>query len=403
VDSNDYTLTVGKTNPGLFTIAASGQGSGALLDKNYAVVSPANPVAMHATANSDPVMIYMTGLGEPASAADNTANTPPAAWSTDCIGVDKYVASLIGATGVDPTTVDGLIIQSAMINTGRLVPCLDSTAQLPEVWIGGVKASVTYAGWVADSIAGLYQVNATLPKTGSTYFAAGATCTTADNGTSIGTITTAQELPLCIKTKDGKYTQAGVTIAVAPRLDVSQPSAVTGTPAVLPEKVYVPDPADATTKVTAAEGSGPYTFAITSGTLPTGLAMNTSGQFTGTPAPGSAGSYPITVTAKDNNTPAMTGTVSFVIKVDNGLNMSTSSVNTATGAGTIVATGGTLPYKYTIDTSKSDAVPAGVGVNADTGVVTGPSASSTAKLVFLATDANGVTGTVTFTLAVTIP
>ena len=30
--------------------------------------------------------------------------------------------------------------------------------------IGGVAATVTYAGWVQDSVAGLYQINVTIPK-----------------------------------------------------------------------------------------------------------------------------------------------------------------------------------------------------------------------------------------------
>jgi uncharacterized protein (TIGR03437 family) len=40
-------------------------------------------------------------------------------------------------------------------------------ANLPPVTIGGQAATVSYAGFVADSIAGLYQVNAAVPAVGS--------------------------------------------------------------------------------------------------------------------------------------------------------------------------------------------------------------------------------------------
>ncbi len=64
--SNAFPLTAVASNPGIFTIAASGQGNGAILDKNYAVVGQANPVTMHSSDTaSDPVMIYMTSLGAP--------------------------------------------------------------------------------------------------------------------------------------------------------------------------------------------------------------------------------------------------------------------------------------------------------------------------------------------------
>jgi len=45
-------------------------------------------------------------------------------------------------------------------------------------------------------------------------------------------------------------------------------------------------------------GSGEYSFAVTSGTLPPGLNLSTPGVISGTPS--AAGAYSFTVTATDN-------------------------------------------------------------------------------------------------------
>jgi uncharacterized protein (TIGR03437 family) len=405
--SNAYPLTAVTTNPGLFTIAASGQGNGAILDKNYAVVGQSNPVAMHSSATSDPVMIYLTGLGAPTSSADNTAassNNGGAGfkWSDDCVaatGSTGYTNALGSVTGVTPSTVDGLILQSSLLNTGRFVPCLDKTNQLPAVTIGGVPVSaVKYAGWVADSIAGLYQVNAILPSTTGTFYTGTSNCS--DFTDSITNITRPTQLPICVQSKDGKYSQAGVSVWVAPRLVVAAPTDMTGSPAVLVEKVGAAAASGAGHAVVATEGSGSgYTYALTSGVLPSGLSLTTGGQITGTPAMGTMGDYPVTVMATDSSTPAITGTVSFTVVVGNGLFvtstiLTTGTINSTSWTGGIVATGGVGPYTFTRD---SGTLPAGLTLQSD-GTLTGtPTAGSTATVVFRATDSNGVTGTVSVT------
>ena len=44
---------------------------------------------------------------------------------------------------------------------------------------------------------------------------------------------------------------------------------------------------------------GPITFAVTAGTLPTGLSLSTDGVLSGTPMPSQAGTFNFTVTASD--------------------------------------------------------------------------------------------------------
>ncbi len=63
-------------------------------------------------------------------------------------------------------------------------------------------------------------------------------------------------------------------------------------------------------RVSASGGVAPYTFSITSGSLPTGLSMSSSGQISGTPT---AAGTSVTVTARDSN--GVTGTTTFNIAV----------------------------------------------------------------------------------------
>src|SRR6266853_2161976 len=55
------------------------------------------------------------------------------------------------------------------------------------------------------------------------------------------------------------------------------------------------------TALAATGGTGPYTWAVTTGTLPTGLALSSSGMLSGTPTV--AGTFPFTVTVTDSATP----------------------------------------------------------------------------------------------------
>ncbi|HUK41402.1 MAG TPA: hypothetical protein VLX11_10170, partial [Candidatus Acidoferrales bacterium] len=113
------------------------------------------------------VLIYMTGVGAPNSTALNSATATKAAFPTTCISPASYMAT-INALGTPPspawTTVDGAVIQAGKLTTNHFPPCM-ATANAVTVTVGGTAATVAYAGWVGDSVAGLYQINATLSKT----------------------------------------------------------------------------------------------------------------------------------------------------------------------------------------------------------------------------------------------
>jgi uncharacterized protein (TIGR03437 family) len=150
-----YSANAVAANPGVFTISSSGQGQGAiLLSPTNSVNSSTNEAAIGGT-----VLIYLSGLGAPTSVATDAApGTPPAHYPASCISPAAYVTA---ANLSNPATADGAVLLGTDIEANLLPPCF---ATAPTVSIGGKPATVTYAGWVADSVAGLYQINATVPS-----------------------------------------------------------------------------------------------------------------------------------------------------------------------------------------------------------------------------------------------
>jgi hypothetical protein len=100
--------------------------------------------------------------------------------------------------------------------------------------------------------------------------------------------------------------------------------------------------------ITASNGTAPYTYAVTSGALPSGLTMDASGNITGTPD--TSGVYNFTIKATDSL--GCTGLISYTIEV-----CSTITVSPAALPGgylgvaysqTLTSTGGVSPYSYWI-------------------------------------------------------
>jgi uncharacterized protein (TIGR03437 family) len=327
VSSLPYTVTVSPTDPGIFTVGSDGAGNGAILSHSYTIINQANPAAVRQESSgevnlSDPVSIYVSGLGAPYSGVANNAAqagaaTSPATpstghWSGDCISTGSYLSALSGAAGSSITSIDGVVIQSSLLDSPRLPPCLgnDGTNPTVGVKIGNVTAPISYAGWVADSIEGLYQINVQLPPSTSSFKTDLTSSTTAP-------VTAAVQLPVVV-TAGGVSSQPGVTVWVVPQLTVTAPSLVSG-------PIGAPWPTDSTAMVTATGGQSTYRYALTSGVLPLGLKFNSDGSISGTPALNTSGYSELTVTATDSATIPVTGTVSFQIQVTGGLVMTSSN------------------------------------------------------------------------------
>ncbi len=142
----------------------------------------------------------------------------------------------------------------------------------------------------------------------------------------------------------------------------------------------------------ATGGTAPYTWSVTSGTLPSGLSLNAStGAITGSPT-SAVTSAPLTFKVTDSSNPVLTQSANTALTISAApLVISTTSlpngqVGTAYSA-TLVATGGTAPYTWSVT---SGTLPSGLSLNASTGAITGSptSAVTSAPLTFKVTDSS---------------
>jgi hypothetical protein len=305
--SAPFAVSIVAANPSIFTVGGDGQGEGAILDFHWDMITRGNEAGMRQNAaDSDTVQIYVTGLGAPDGTADN-ATIGTGVWPTDCVSPASYLTTLNFTTSGSFVTLDGALVSSALFNTGRLAPCLKSTTSIPTVTIGGQPATVTYAGWVPDSVAGQYQLNVRLPGSAAKSY------TSATGDVIAGPLTAPVQLPVVV-TARGRASQPGVTMWVAPRLKVTGPAAT-----ALRGTAGSAWSAKGNT-VTATGGTGPYQYAITGGSLPSGLTLDAStGAISGTPTADAKGVSVVTVSATDSATIPLTGAVTFAIAVDGGV------------------------------------------------------------------------------------
>lgn len=150
----------------------------------------------------------------------------------------------------------------------------------------------------------------------------------------------------------------------------------------------------------ASGGITPYTWSVTSGSLPPGLNLNsTSGGITGTPT--ATGSTVFTVTVADSSGQTANGQFSLAINAATSpLTITTTSFSATVGTAVsepLTATGGTPPYTFS-----ATGLPAGLSVTGSS--ITGtPTAAGTPSVTLTVTDSQKQTATATITITVTLP
>ncbi|OWK47361.1 beta strand repeat-containing protein [Fimbriiglobus ruber] len=248
-----------------------------------------------------------------------------------------------------------------------------------------------------------------------TNFVAGSTVTV--NGTALpaGSVTYISPTELTAVVPAGDLTTAGTN----PSITVTDPGPGGGTtaaqtltvgPAVAIDQTTLPAPTKGQTysqTLTAQNGTAPYTFAVTSGTLPAGLTLDpTTGVISGTPTTDETSNFQVTAT--DANGAA--GSQSYALTVSDPLTVTTTSIAPMSDgqaySQAIATTGGRGPDTFAVT---SGALPAGLTLDPTTGVISGtPTTDGPYTFQVTATDADNrtavsptYTGSVTEPLAVT--
>jgi len=124
----------------------------------------------------------------------------------------------------------------------------------------------------------------------------------------------------------------------------------------------------------ASGGIAPYSWSITSGSLPIGLTLaDSSGKISGTPT--ESGTFPITVQVKDSGSPAQTASQVFSIVISAAVSpvqITTTSLpsgeQNSSYAASLAASGGKTPYTWSIT---SGSLPTGLTLNSSTGAISG--------------------------------
>ena len=152
--------------------------------------------------------------------------------------------------------------------------------------------------------------------------------------------------------------------------------------------------------ISASGGTAPYSFAVSSGTLPNGLSLNSAnGVISGTPS--FAGSFSFTITATD--AAFNTGSVAYTVTIAAAaLTLAPSTLPNGTQGvaytQAITATGGAAPYVYAL---LSGALPTGLSLNTNTGDITGtPTMVGNYSFTIQATDNVGAIGSQTYTVSI---
>jgi hypothetical protein len=224
-----------------------------------------------------------------------------------------------------------------------------------------------------------------------------------DSGTITGTPTASGDDTFTAQVSDSSNPPQTASAPVT--IDVEAPGTLTVGSATPPAAT---DGQPYTFQLPVTGGLGAVSWAITSGSLPAGLQLDTAtGQITGTPA-GAAGASALTVQAMDSSSPAQVATGSESITVDaasDPLTVTTTSLPSIQAGqdygAQLTSTGGVAPVFWSVP---SGSLPPGLSLDPASGLLTGtPTKAGTYDFTVKATDATSpAPQTATAPLSITI-
>ncbi|MBL0914289.1 MAG: Ig-like domain-containing protein, partial [Sphingopyxis sp.] len=210
-------------------------------------------------------------------------------------------------------------------------------------------------------------------------------------GTLSGTPLAAQNFTFTIQSQDSSAAPGPYATSRSYTVTIAAPT-IELTPVALP-------PATVNTpynQVVTADGSvGPYSFAVTSGSLPPGITLAPDGTLSGTPTRGGRTGFTITATDATAAPGPYLGARAYELNVEvpalvlPPTTLPDGATDTAYSARIASATGGVGPYSYAVTSGE---LPFGLTMSA-TGEITGtPSTARLYNFVVTATDSNIGTG-----------
>jgi hypothetical protein len=319
-----------------------------------------------------------------------------------CAGAYRMLESVYNNTGVT-LTMD----QRDDPNTNASYP--GYTASAPCVDAGAVQTNyaITYTKPIPSSVTEDAAITPApvvqLTESGTVLLSAASPITITDSATpsvlggsttanlSQGLATFSNLLFTSATSSDTLTATLALNSSLKPALNLTLKSTVSSTapvitlsPATLPSGTW--NTAYSQT-ITAGGGTAPYTYAVTVGTLPTGLTLSSAGLLSGSPTV--SGPFSFTVQAKDSN--SFTGIQAYTLTIAAG----DFTINATTAAATVVP-GGSAVFTFTVTPSGGTTFPTAVTFTAS-----GLPAGATA--IFSPSSIPAGSGATTVTMTISIP
>lgn len=280
-----------------------------------------------------------------------------------------------------------------------------TTFALALTFFAGLALSQPVVPATTYTIAGTVGDTGTLCKTGVTLaLSNGQTMMDSFTGTysfpglDAGTYTITPSKPGCV------YTPPSITVTVTNANSLSNNfqgavAPITLAPATLPSGAVN---AAYSEQLSASGGTAPYNFTVISGNLPAGLALSLSGLLSGTPTQATTTNF--TVQAQDAR--LAIGQITYALTVTPGATLTLGPATlpqafvSAAYSAQLTASGGTAPYTFKL---ASGSLPTGLTLSSS-GLLAGTPSQQQNAVSFSvqASDANGVTGQIAYTLSVVL-
>ena len=375
-DSFTYTATNagGTSSPATVTITVKPQTPVAgAVSATVAYGSSANPITLSLSGGTAASVAVASAASHGTATASGTAitYTPTSGYS----GSDSFTYTATNTGGTSSAATVSITIKPQVPTVAAVSATVASNSTNNAITLsfgGGTAASVAISSAASHGTAAASGTSITYTPT-TNYAGSDSFAYTATNA-------------------GGTSSAATVSITVtAPTLVLSPSSLPAGTVAGAYSQV-----------LSATNGTAPYSYAVTSGSLPAGLTLSTGGTLAGTPTAG--GSFPVTIKATDaasfSVSKAYTLTVGVATVTLTPATLPVPQVNVAYSQ-TLGASGGTAPYQFTV---ASGTLPPGLSLNATTGVLSGrPTTAGSFSATIQATDSSTGSGPYHASIAYSLP
>ncbi|MBV9070854.1 MAG: S-layer family protein [Acidobacteria bacterium] len=349
-------------------------------------ITVTNPATNTGTV-SQPFTVTFTSGNTIGAVTYSTASTLPAGITLNgASGVLSGTPTQSGTFPIVVTATDANGCSGSGATYTLVIGCQTITVTNPASNSSAAGTPLPAANFTFTQSGGIGTTNFTTASTLPT----GVTLSTA--GVLQGTPTQGGSFPITVTATDSNGctgVSSGYTLTITcPVITVTNPGVSSGTSGVAFSQTF-----------TQAGGQGTITWSET-GPLPAGITLNSAtGVLSGTT--NAAGSFPITVTATDQNGCTGTGpTYTLVINCQT-ITVTNPGVNTGTVDAPFSQTFTKTGILGTVTWSETGALPAGITLNPATGVLSGtPTVKGSFPITVTATDTNGCSGSSPYTLTI---